>query len=92
MSKYHKLFIQNPNEYRSVLLNGGEMDVYQRIVERGMTDVTSRDVKQLEKRWGLEYSSFVLKRLFVKGYLTRSQRQDATGGIYYIYNLADIDD
>lgn len=88
MSKYHKLYIQDPASYKGVLLTGGETQVYRTIVEGGMTDVTSVDVKALDKRWGLEYSSYVLKRLFTKGYLTRRQEQGQTGGVFYVYNLA----
>lgn len=80
------VFLNAPGQYKSVIITDNQIDILKQI-QANMCYST----KRLASSRGLsvQSASAQLVKLWKTGYLKRRESNDATGGIIYLYQIAD---
>jgi len=84
--KFKKLMVECPSVVRDVVLTNQQIEVVKLVarIQDRKDGVLSPDIAGA-MGWLVPHASALLRQLVRKGYLTRVQRNSATGGCEYVY-------
>ena len=83
-----RLILKDPDSVKRLMLTQASRSMVLTVAQNGTAGVT---VNEWSRRFGdsVQCCSQKLKALWQKGYLTREEMVCATGGVYYVYRVAE---
>jgi hypothetical protein len=83
-----RLILKDPDNVKRLMLTQASRSMVLTVAQNGTAGVT---VNEWSRRFGdsIQCCSQKLKALWQKGYLTREEMVCATGGVYYVYRVAE---
>lgn len=82
-----RLFIECPETVRNLILTDSQIAFVEHIRDCGYPNVSAAELAERSGK-SVQNISTQLSKLWRRGWLTRKQYTDETGGIYYRYSVA----
>lgn len=80
-------FLESPDSIRNLVITNNQVAIVKHVRDCGLPNICARELAEL-KNISVQNASIQLSKLWLRGWLTRHQLTDETGGIYYRYSAA----